>query len=359
MDSVGQKLLDVARKELGYSENSSGYTKYGDWYAKHVASGDSYYSTAPWCDMFLAWAADKAGVQASTGEFAATVDHAKWFKQHNAFGTTPEPGAIVFFSWSGSNSLDDIEHVGLVESVDGSTLHTIEGNTTGGNLMRKTRDVSQVVGYGYPGKVKVAAPVTTAAAAPSQGVSVQVPYAPRHSAPAPTPDVFLRDTAVAYHSSAAETAHHAAKPHVDPQSGNPLGGHEAVLSSVMAVLLCSSLALAVGKATAKKVPTPTVPEVRVRKRGKHHRTGTPVELPAEVTVAEFEEVSDFAEAGTMVMPALTAEAAQLAEDQVFWGKISEIADDEELSFWNDLHDAVAQTGLGRTSSVDEALTPAH
>src|SRR5215469_7569531 len=108
MDSVGQKLLDVAKKELGYSEDSSGYTKYGDWYAKHVGAGDSYYSTAPWCDMFLAWAADKAGAQGSTGEFAATVDHAKWFEQQGAFGTAPEPGAIVFYSWSGSKSLDDI-----------------------------------------------------------------------------------------------------------------------------------------------------------------------------------------------------------------------------------------------------------
>src|SRR5690242_5729497 len=125
MDAVGQKLLDVARKELGYSESSSVYSKYGDWYAKHVASGDSYYSTAPRCDMFLAWAAVKAGVQTSTVQFAATIDHAKWFQHQGAFGDTPEPGAIVFFSWSGSNSLDDIDHVGLVESVDGTTHHTI------------------------------------------------------------------------------------------------------------------------------------------------------------------------------------------------------------------------------------------
>lgn len=351
MDAVGQKLLEVAKKELGYSENSSGYTKYGDWYAKHVASGDSYYSTAPWCDMFLAWAADKAGVQASTGEFAATVDHAKWFQQQGAFGHTPEPGAIVFFSWTGSNSIDDIEHVGIVESVDGTTLHTIEGNTTGGNLMRKTRDTSQAVGYGYPGKVKVAAP---APVAQTLAVSATVPYAPKHATPAPTADIFLKQTRPV---SSVEALHAAPRKHAEPHDGNPLSGNEAVLSSVVAMLLCGSLALAVGKATAKRMPTPSVPEVRVRKRGKHHRTSAPVALPAEVTVEEFEEASEFAEAGTVVMPALSAAAAQLAEDKVFWGKISEIQDDEELAFWNDLHDAVAQTTPAHRSTA-YADTPA-
>src|ERR1051325_5597871 len=174
MDAVGQKLLDIAKGQLGYTEKSSGYTKFGDWFSAHVdQSHDSYFQTAPWCDMFLAWAADQAGVQSWAGEFASTQDHAKWFQQQNAWGTSPEPGAIVFFSWSGDHSVDAIDHVGLVESVSGSTLHTIEGNTDGGVLERRTRDISNVVGYGYPGKVAVSGQ-------PAPGSSNSPAYIGRH-----------------------------------------------------------------------------------------------------------------------------------------------------------------------------------
>src|SRR5690606_39286263 len=85
MDPIGKKLLDVAEKELGYTEKSGGYTKYGNWWTENVdADNDDYFKTAPWCDMFLAWAADKAGVTEQAGQFAATVDHAKWFDEHGA-----------------------------------------------------------------------------------------------------------------------------------------------------------------------------------------------------------------------------------------------------------------------------------
>jgi hypothetical protein len=84
--------------------------------------------------------------------------------------------------------------------------------------------------------------------------------------------------------------------------------------------------------------------VRVRKRGKHHRT--PVELPAEVSVADL----DAADAGTAIMPALSAAAAAQAEDQEFWGKITELEEDVELAFWNTLHSAVSQSAT--TESVN-------
>ncbi|TDB85625.1 CHAP domain-containing protein, partial [Actinomadura sp. KC216] len=171
MDPIGKKLLDIAEKELGYTEKGDGYTKFGEWYRKNVdGDHDEYFSTAPWCDMFLAWAAHKADVTEQTGQFAATTDHAKWFKKNDAWGREPEPGAIVFYDWSGSRDLDQIDHVGIVEKVDGRTLHTIEGNADGYKLMRKTRDMDHVVGFGYPSKVKVAT------------------YTPKHAAPAPTVD---------------------------------------------------------------------------------------------------------------------------------------------------------------------------
>jgi CHAP domain-containing protein len=311
MDPIGQKLLQVAKDQLGYTEKSSGYTKYGDWYGKHVDK-DSSYKNAPWCDMFLAWAADKAGVEDSVGEFASTPSHANWFKKHDAWGHHPEPGAIVFFSWNGGKSIDDIEHVGIVESVQGHTLHTIEANHND-HLGRATRDVSQAVGYGYPSKVKVKA-------APAD-----VKYVPKHSAPPPTAESLTQNPGAQQHEMQTTAQH---------DSAPPLPDQQAALTGLLAVVVFGTVALALSKSKVR-VPMPA-PNVRVRKRGKHHRT--PVELPAEVSVSDL----DAADAGTTIMPVLSAEAAALAEDKEFWGKITELEEDVELAFWNTIHAAVSQ-----------------
>ena len=38
----------------------------------------------------------------------------------------PTPGTIIFFDWDHDGASD---HVGIVESCDGTTVHTIEGNS--------------------------------------------------------------------------------------------------------------------------------------------------------------------------------------------------------------------------------------
>src|SRR5690242_2852078 len=114
------KLIDLLKSEIGYSEQSGGYTKFGSWY--NSVEHDTDYSHQPWCDMFLSWAAHKLGYDKWFGQFAYTVDHAKWFRQQDAWGTKPVPGAIVFYDWSGGKSLDGIDHVGIVTSVDGGTI---------------------------------------------------------------------------------------------------------------------------------------------------------------------------------------------------------------------------------------------
>ncbi|MER5423087.1 CHAP domain-containing protein [Streptosporangium roseum] len=148
-----QKFIKLLESELGYSEKSGGYTKFGHWYGDNVEF-DADYTAAPWCDMYLSWAAKKLGYEDWVGQFAYTVYHAEWFKEQDAWGTTPKPGAIVFFDWSGSKKIDNIDHVGIVTKVTGRTIHTIEGNIDGGVAKRKERDTGKVVGYGYPEKIK-------------------------------------------------------------------------------------------------------------------------------------------------------------------------------------------------------------
>ncbi|MFI0352540.1 CHAP domain-containing protein [Actinomadura sp. 9N407] len=312
MDPIGKKLLDIAKDNLGYTEKGDGYTKFGDWWTKTQDSDhNAYFKTAPWCDMFLAWAAEEAGVEEQAGQFAATVDHAKWFKKHDAWGKEPVPGALVFYDWNGSGDVDQIDHVGLVEKVDGKTLHTIEANADGYKLMRKKRDMDSVVGFGYPGKVK------------------QEKYTPKHSAPAPKVESL---TGAAPKSQTGETI---------PTGEVP--AQEVLLTGVLAFVLCGTVALAAGRAAAAKAPTAS--PIRVRKRGKHHRV--PVEMPVDLTPADF----DAADAGTTVMPVLSLAAAHEAEDREFWGRIAPLKEDDELAFWDDLHAESTLTGAGEYAST--------
>ena len=51
-----------------------------------------------------------------------------WFKSHGQWqnrGYCPSPGDIIFFDWNNNGVAD---HVGIVESCDGSYVYTIEGN---------------------------------------------------------------------------------------------------------------------------------------------------------------------------------------------------------------------------------------
>lgn len=151
--------LKLALAQVGVSEDANGGgTKFQKWFVSSPwaergvqrdggSVGD--YADANWCDMFVSWIGDQLGVK-SMGADAFTRTHAQWFKDQGRWGDAPRPGAVVFFSWSGSRSIDAIDHVGMVvkDNHDG-TIQTVEGNTDNAVKVR-TRDASSVVGYGYP-----------------------------------------------------------------------------------------------------------------------------------------------------------------------------------------------------------------
>jgi hypothetical protein len=150
--------LKVALAEVGTSEDDDGSTKYSRWFSASPwalrgvqrdggSVGD--YADANWCDMFVTWVGAQAGVQGIGGDAFAPA-HAAWFQQQGRWGTTPKPGAVVFFSWDGGKDIDSIDHVGLVIKDNGDgTIETVEGNTDDAVRVR-TRDAGEIVGYGYP-----------------------------------------------------------------------------------------------------------------------------------------------------------------------------------------------------------------
>ena len=66
----------------------------------------------------------------------------------------PAPGDIVHFTWGGGYGRwtpGTGDHVGLVEGWDGSTVYTIEGNTSPGDgVWRKARSVGNIINFWRP-----------------------------------------------------------------------------------------------------------------------------------------------------------------------------------------------------------------
>lgn len=151
--------LKLAVSQVGVTEDADGGgTKFQKWFVnspwavrgvRRDGGSISDYANANWCDMFISWIGAQLGVK-GMGADAYTRTHAQWFKDQGRWGQTPKPGAVVFFSWSGGKDIDSIDHVGLVMKDDhDGTIETVEGNTDDSVEIR-TRDVSSVVGYGYP-----------------------------------------------------------------------------------------------------------------------------------------------------------------------------------------------------------------
>ncbi|MEU4234558.1 CHAP domain-containing protein [Nonomuraea sp. NPDC026600] len=155
------QVLALAKAQVGTSEDAAGGgTKFQKWYmntpraretVKRDGGSKQEYLNAAWCSMFVSWVGAHSGARSMVGWDAYTVEHARWFAKNHRWGQAPKPGAVVFFSWSGSKSLDDIQHVGfVVKDNNNGTISTIEGNTGNGTVAQRVRPKSQVVGYGYP-----------------------------------------------------------------------------------------------------------------------------------------------------------------------------------------------------------------
>ncbi|MFG1966048.1 FG-GAP-like repeat-containing protein [Nonomuraea sp. NPDC049028] len=113
-----------------------------------------------WCADFAKYVWRKAGVpHADVPELEGGVltGWASSFKDYGTkYGTwhtrgsgyTPQPGDAVVFDWEQNG---DIDHVGIVKSVDGSTIYTIEGNSGDRTKANShSRSSSDIVGYSAP-----------------------------------------------------------------------------------------------------------------------------------------------------------------------------------------------------------------
>lgn len=160
-----EKFVQTALAEVKYIEKASNsqldsksanpgranYTKYGAWYGMNPAE---------WCDMYVSWCGCKSGESEAVGKFAYCPSHVGFFKAKGRYyprgSRIPQPGDIIFFTKNGTSAC----HVGIVTSVNGGKVNTVEGNTSsdatlvsnGGAVWEKSYYLTStyILGYGVP-----------------------------------------------------------------------------------------------------------------------------------------------------------------------------------------------------------------
>ena len=170
-DEAVQRVLEIARAEIGYREKASNaslddktanagganYTKY----ARDLDAIPHFYNGPKngyaWCDVFYDWLmvqafgpelAKEMLCQPADSAGAGCSFSALYYRQAGRFyNTDPQPGDQIFFTFA----VGEVSHTGVVESVSGGTVTTIEGNTSD-SVARRSYQIGSgsIYGYGRP-----------------------------------------------------------------------------------------------------------------------------------------------------------------------------------------------------------------
>ena len=151
------RILSIARAQIGTKATNIKKCKYNTWYYGTVVSGSGY----DWCETFVQWVFNEAGASSLLYTKTANCGYAaKAFQDHGRLKLSGfQRGDVVFFHWTNERSTlvpgtYVSDHVGIIESVNGdNTITTIEGNTgssANGEVLRCVRPLSKVSCAGRP-----------------------------------------------------------------------------------------------------------------------------------------------------------------------------------------------------------------
>lgn len=156
-------VVRIAAAEVGVTESpaNSNCVKYNYWYYGRWVSGAAY----PWCAAFVSWVLAQAGaghLAARSASCPAIKSDAQRRGTYHAGSDGIAAGDLVLYQFDRDA---DPDHIGIVESVSGSSIVAIEGNTSltsndnGGAVMRRTRSKGLIMGYVRPAYDGASAPV--------------------------------------------------------------------------------------------------------------------------------------------------------------------------------------------------------
>ena len=155
MANIRDNFVKIAQKYVG-----TGCKIFNDYFGMPAGT--------PWCAEFVSKCAADVGLinkcfvkvlgAGDIPRYGVAKGYGKWFEGHEAI---PQPGDAVVFTWNGLGYFPGhdkyfSDHVGIVEYVEGNTVHTIEGNANGSNtsstVCRKTYPLysGRINGYYRP-----------------------------------------------------------------------------------------------------------------------------------------------------------------------------------------------------------------
>lgn len=159
-----QKMVGVAHGSSAYYQMVNEYNNSLQWAIANAGlspkprnvniSSNPSSGAYDWCACFVSVVAKRAGAIATIGFEIAAERLGKY--QHQSKGTwlgrtTPKAGDLVLFRWTGAPGWAD--HIGLIESVVGNTINTIEGNVGSPRAVRRRSyryDDYRITGYARP-----------------------------------------------------------------------------------------------------------------------------------------------------------------------------------------------------------------
>jgi len=157
-----EAFVKIAREELHVREttrnNGPGIAKY--WLDTSYPSG--YMNREPYCAAFVCWViaeAERRGCKVGPKPRDAAVRNiVSWAKRPGNGAMvflagprdrTPRAGDLVYWRFNSQHP----NHIGIVESVSGTAIHTIEANTDGSGsregdgVYRKRRTIAAAAGF--------------------------------------------------------------------------------------------------------------------------------------------------------------------------------------------------------------------
>lgn len=151
---IGKRIVAFATADIGKVESPLPPGKPENWgpYVSFILSKVGHKAPAFWCAAAVSHWWRQAGAKSPNS--AGCDQWMIWAKKNGLWSTTPAIGAAILYG-----SPSDAHHIGIVESVDGNIVKTIEGNTSGGGFSRngvgvfkKKTTRAKALGYVLPVK---------------------------------------------------------------------------------------------------------------------------------------------------------------------------------------------------------------
>lgn len=155
-----EDILNIMRSWIGLNQYDGSHMQIVNIYNSHKPLARNYAlnSADSWCACTVSTAFIKANATDLIGGTECGVERfvedcfkpaGIWIEDENI---TPLPGDIICFNWGGTHpNTGWADHIGIVEYVEGSVIHTIEGNS-GGYCRRKTYPIgyNEIRGFARP-----------------------------------------------------------------------------------------------------------------------------------------------------------------------------------------------------------------